>query len=80
MGPRQKSDLPLQRADIQEAASIASRFPVEDADAKRFFLQIVEGLRNLKRSRIRVLGKDRSFDLLAKRINRLASGDFAGGV
>src|SRR5260221_12651092 len=58
-----------------EAAAITACFPVKNADSKRFFLQVIECLRNFERRRVRILSENRGIDFLTQCVDRLTSSN-----
>src|SRR3984893_18274498 len=63
-----------------KAAAIAACLSVKNADSKRFFLQVIERLRNFEWRCVRILSENRGIDFLPQRVDRLTSSNLARGI
>ena len=70
----QETDLGRKRADVEVAAAVDALLLVEDGDAERLLLDVVERLRNLERRGVGVLGEDGLLHLGLQRADGLATG------
>ena len=80
MRARQNADFAGDRAQIMVAAAIDAFLFVENADAKRFFLDVIERLRDRELVGLRIFLQDRRLHFLAQGVDRFAARDFAFGV
>ncbi len=61
-------------------ATVTTLLSIENANSKRFFLEVIERLRNFEGGGIRILRQNRRFDFFPEGIDCFAARDFAGSV
>ena len=80
VGTRENADFAGDRSQILVSAAIHAFAFLQNADAKGFFLHVIEGLRDREAVRFRIFLHDRFLHFFAKSLDSFCPRHFAFGV